>query len=320
MWVDETTRRVLFEANTPHPLCSTLLSVSFAADSYGQTKSLLAPSDPAGNVDLNNHSSLIWNSCVACDPELRVLIRMTSDPATFPGLQMCQIDASNELKIIGNLRKSMHFKEHQPYTLDPLDAPLFLEMDMPDWAPELIKEEKLYGQLFIPSKNHQFRNESGAFPTIHFVYGGPGVRLIKSVFNTSLFMKMQILCHFGFAVFLCDCPGSDGRGLAWASAIKHKMGQIEAPYHAHLLKQAAAKTQLIDTNRVGIYGHSYGGYLTLLAACQVSNTQEGKVCQRTSPSILVEREWRGETEGFSSPPTETRILGLVRHDCFSCHR
>ncbi|VDN15578.1 unnamed protein product [Dibothriocephalus latus] len=73
-----------------------------------------------------------------------------------------------------------------------------------------------------------------------------------------LFFRAQILCHYGYAVLLCDCRGSTNRGAAFAGHIKLRLGVPELDDHVQFLKEAARQTGLIDLNRVAIHGSSYG--------------------------------------------------------------
>merc|ERR1712038_26682 len=80
-------------------------------------------------------------------------------------------------------------------------------------------------------------------------------------------MRAQRLRWLGFAVVKCDNRGSSRRGLAFEGAIKKNLGRIE------VLDQVAAVRYLImrriaDSNRVGIYGWSYGGYLSAMCLCR----------------------------------------------------
>lgn len=76
-------------------------------------------------------------------------------------------------------------------------------------------------------------------------------------------MRAQRLRSLGFAVVKCDNRGSSRRGVAFESCIHQRLGRLE------VLDQVTAVRQLVqrgiaDPSRVGIYGWSYGGYLSAM--------------------------------------------------------
>mmetsp|Transcript_23219 Transcript_23219/g.23601 ORF Transcript_23219/g.23601 Transcript_23219/m.23601 type:complete len:359 (-) Transcript_23219:201-1277(-) len=80
-------------------------------------------------------------------------------------------------------------------------------------------------------------------------------------------MRAQRLCSLGFAVVKCDNRGSSRRGLSFEGTIKHRLG------HWEVLDQVTAVRYLVqhniaDPRRVGVYGWSYGGYLSAMCLCR----------------------------------------------------
>eukprot|EP00536_Pseudo-nitzschia_multiseries_P000953 jgi/Psemu1/250081/estExt_Genewise1Plus.C_120015 len=136
--------------------------------------------------------------------------------------------------------------------------------------PELITfpssdgEESLHLALYRPdSRIHG----PGPYPLICAVYGGPHVQRVNRSWSQCADMRAQRLRSLGFCVVKCDNRGSSRRGLAFESAISRRLGRLE------VLDQVAAVRQLtlqgiVDPNRVGIYGWSYGGYLAAMCLCR----------------------------------------------------
>ena len=98
------------------------------------------------------------------------------------------------------------------------------------------------------------------YPVIVAVYGGPGVQMIHDSWPGMGWD--QVLAHRGFVVWQLDNRGSRGRGHAWESVIFRDMGEHE------LLDQKDGIRYLeslgfADTSHMGIFGWSYGGYMTL---------------------------------------------------------
>lgn len=100
------------------------------------------------------------------------------------------------------------------------------------------------------------------YPLILSVYGGPAARMIRNTYYKN--GRSQALAQLGFIVFTMDHRGVARRGKKFETQMYMKLGQIEVDDHA-AGAQWMAKREYVDGNRVGIYGHSYGGYLTIMA-------------------------------------------------------
>lgn len=114
----------------------------------------------------------------------------------------------------------------------------------------------LYGRLTKPL-NFQ---PGTKYPLIVEVYGGPGVQLVRNQWYGVNWGQM--MAQKGYVVFTVDNHGSAGRGHAFEAPIFHDMGTHEVADQKtgveYLVKQG-----LVDADRVGITGWSYGGYMTL---------------------------------------------------------
>ena len=114
----------------------------------------------------------------------------------------------------------------------------------------------LYGRLTKPA-NYQAGTK---YPLIVEVYGGPGVQLIHDAWSGVSWTQM--MAQKGYLMFTLDNRGSSGRGHAFEEPIFHDMGTTEvADQRAgveYLIKQG-----MVDPERVGVTGWSYGGFMTL---------------------------------------------------------
>jgi dipeptidyl-peptidase 4 len=107
---------------------------------------------------------------------------------------------------------------------------------------------------FDPSKKH---------PVIVYVYGGPHSQVVRDAWGATTLLD-HLLASRGFLVWSLDNRGSFGRGHAWEAAVFRDMGRRE------LADQLAGVRHLktlpyVDGARIGIWGWSYGGYLTLFS-------------------------------------------------------
>lgn len=119
---------------------------------------------------------------------------------------------------------------------------------------------QLHAALYRPAG---FRPQQ-QYPLLLYVYGGPHGRLVRDVFDGDGIA--QRFAQLGFLVLAIDNRGTIGRGKRFeASTFQHLGGvdvedQITATW-AFVRSHADA----VDSSRVGVFGASYGGYLTLMA-------------------------------------------------------
>lgn len=116
----------------------------------------------------------------------------------------------------------------------------------------------LYGALYRPLHGEP------PYPTIVYVYGGPGPQVVSNEWRSTGNLRLQHLRQQGFLVFALDNRGSARRGLAFEGAIKHRMGTVEVDDQVDGVRWLIEQG-LTDAARVGIFGWSYGGYMTLMS-------------------------------------------------------
>ncbi|CAL8081363.1 unnamed protein product [Calicophoron daubneyi] len=236
----------------------------------------------------------------------------TTTPAKYP-----------VIKHVAWLRYHVSHKDALSLSLDPCAPPRVVRVSLeeieeelanqpdsgdgssPDSPPSQVKtsfsnkDTYLYGLLYVPNRPCP----PAGYPTIHYVYGGPSVQLIRGGYPKSLISQALVYCHFGYAFFLCDCRGSANRGIEFAGYIKNRLGQVELNDHAAFLRCVARSTGLIDLENVAITGSSYGGYLTLMAAMRYSHIY--RVAIAASPVV----DWTLYDTAYTE-----RYLGLPRQN------
>jgi dipeptidyl aminopeptidase/acylaminoacyl peptidase len=79
------------------------------------------------------------------------------------------------------------------------------------------------------------------------------------------FWRNQWLADHGFVVITLDGRGTPGRGKAFQDFVYGRFGTFEIADHAAALEQIAHQHPYMDMDRVGIFGHSWGGYFVLRA-------------------------------------------------------
>jgi dipeptidyl-peptidase 4 len=112
------------------------------------------------------------------------------------------------------------------------------------------------------------------YPVIDHVYGGPLPDWYAGTVVSTLgpWLLPQWLADQGFIVVSIDGRGTPGRGHGWERAINKRFGSVPLEDQVRGLKALAKKFPEMDLERVGIYGWSFGGYLSALAVLREPNT------------------------------------------------
>lgn len=102
------------------------------------------------------------------------------------------------------------------------------------------------------------------YPVLVYTYGGPHVQVVMDEWGRSNFLWHQLMAQKGYIIFALDNRGSAGRGHLFEEPIHYRLGAQELSDQrdgAAYLKSLP----FVDANRMGIWGWSYGGHMTLHA-------------------------------------------------------
>ena len=122
----------------------------------------------------------------------------------------------------------------------------------------------VYGIIIRPTTF----NASLKYPVIEFVYPGPQTTITPKSFpyitgGWNPIWLNQALSEMGFVVVIMDAPGTPGRSKAFHDVSYGHLGIAGGlADHVNGLQQLAKDRPYMDLNRVGIYGHSGGGFMT----------------------------------------------------------
>ncbi|HZC66513.1 MAG TPA: prolyl oligopeptidase family serine peptidase [Candidatus Dormibacteraeota bacterium] len=102
------------------------------------------------------------------------------------------------------------------------------------------------------------------YPVLVYTYGGPGVQVVVDGWGGAGFLWHQMMAQKGYIIFALDNRGSNGRGHVFEEPIHFRFGAQELSDQ----RDGAAYLRslpYVDANRIGIWGSSYGGHMTLHA-------------------------------------------------------
>ncbi len=117
-------------------------------------------------------------------------------------------------------------------------------------------ETDLYGLIFRPTGF----DPTHKYPIINYIYPGPQTGSVGSRSFSASRGDTQALAELGFVVVSLDAMGTPMRSKSFHAAYYGNMGDNGLPDQITGMKQLAEQFPWIDIDRVGIYGHSGGGF------------------------------------------------------------
>ena len=158
----------------------------------------------------------------------------------------------NNGEIIAWLNENIIDEQH------PL-SPFYSQLIMPEFGSLPTNDDTtlLYYKLYKPDNLEPGKK----YPVIVNVYGGPHAQRITNQFQGA--DMTQYFLQQGYIVFQLDNRGSNYRGTAFEFPIYEQLGNIEVEDQITGAKFLQS-LPYVDKDSIGIYGHSYGGYLALM--------------------------------------------------------
>ena len=230
---DEKNRVIYFKAGGREkgrdPYFSHFYSIGFD----GKALKLLTPED--GNHD------------IALSPDGKHFIDNYSQP-NVPSVSVLR-DLNG--KLVANLEKT----DISRLTATGWKPPMPIVVKARDGATDL------YGLMYTPMK----LDPTKKYPFINYIYPGPQAGSVGSRSFTPARNDHQALAELGFVVVQIDGTCNPLRSKKFHDACYGNMADNTLPDQVSGMRQLAGKFPYIDIERVGIWGHSGGGYATAAA-------------------------------------------------------
>jgi dipeptidyl aminopeptidase/acylaminoacyl peptidase len=155
---------------------------------------------------------------------------------------------------IGKWRNFTHVNEHMtaPFKAQSLN-----------WKSDNFNVQ---GWLILPDAEHNTRQKNGKLPLITVVHGGPAAAAGPNYIGAGSRRK---LLEQGYALFFPNPRGSFGQGEEFAASNVRDFGYGDLRDILSGVDAAIANAP-IDPDRLGITGHSYGGFMTMWTVTQTS--------------------------------------------------
>lgn len=125
------------------------------------------------------------------------------------------------------------------------------------------RDEKtdIYGIMCLPSHY----DASKKYPVLNYIYPGPQSGSVGTYNFRPVWRDFQAVAELGFVVVAVDAMGTPMRSKSFHDAYYGNMGDNGLPDNIAAIKQLAQKYKGMDIERVGIWGHSGGGFASTRA-------------------------------------------------------
>ncbi len=175
-------------------------------------------------------------------------------------------------------------------------------------VPSSHTEHPIYTRLYLPDAT----KFAGPRPLVVFSHGAGYLQHANYEWSNYFREHMfhTILANEGFIVVAPDFRASSGYGRDWRTAIYRNMGYPELEDFKDCIDYAVASHNA-DPDRVGIYGGSYGGFMTLMAMFLEPETYKAGAALRSVT------DWRHYNHGYTSNILNTPDIDPEAYDISS---
>jgi dipeptidyl-peptidase-4 len=175
----------------------------------------------------------------------------------------------------------------------------------------------IYGLMYTPSN----LDSTKKYPIINHIYPGPQSGSVGTRSFSPARADNQAVAELGFVVVEIDGMGTPGRSKAFADAYYGRMGDNTLPDQIAGMKELAQRYAFIDIDKVGIWGHSGGGFATAAAMLRhpdffdVGIAQSGNHDNRNYEDDWGERYQgllvkNGDTDNYADEANQTYAKNL----------
>jgi dipeptidyl-peptidase-4 len=137
--------------------------------------------------------------------------------------------------------------------------PEFIKVPMPDGV-------QLDGYRIVPPAFDSTRK----YPVLMYVYGGPAAPQVNDEWSGTRFLWHEMLAQRGYVVVVVDNRGAAWRGRDFRKVTQYRLGVRESQDQIDAAKWIGRQSWA-DAARIGLWGWSYGGYMTALTLARGGN-------------------------------------------------
>lgn len=179
----------------------------------------------------------------------------------------------------GKKLKALEPNKRVRETVTAYDLPAPEYMTVPAADGTLLNAYLIKPKDFDPQKS---------YPLLLYVYGGPGSQTVQKRWGGSRYLWHAYLAReHDVLVASVDNRGTGARGKTFKSGPYKKLGRLEAKDQIAAAKHLGQKPY-VDESRIGMWGWSYGGYMTLMSMLY----DEGPETIKVGAAVAPVTDWR----------------------------
>ncbi|HNP23819.1 MAG TPA: prolyl oligopeptidase family serine peptidase [Panacibacter sp.] len=257
--VDKKTKTIFFLASGKEPGRNPYYQHLYKTGIDGKGFALLTPENANHDIAVSPGGKYFTDNFSAPDQPTRTVLRETTSGKIIKELCKANID---DLMATG-----FHFTE--TFTATARDS-----------------VTTIYGAIWKPTNF----DPSKKYPVIDQSYTGPHTNMFPRTFMSTLARNNQAMAELGFIVVCVDGMGTAGRSKAFHNVSYKNMGK-NLTDHVLAIKELAKKYAWVDADRVGIFGHSAGGYDAGHAVLEFPDFYKVAVASSADHDFRMEKDW-----------------------------
>ncbi len=259
LFTDDKTGTVLFTASGKEKDRNPYYQFLYRIKMDGTGLTLLTPENANHDVFVSPDGKYFTDNISTLDQAPRSVLRESSSGKILSELAKANIDAL----------LAMNYKFPEIFTTTARDG-----------------KTTIYGAIWKPTNF----DPSKKYPVIDQTYTGPHTFMFPKNFMASLQRSNQSLAELGFIVITVDGLGTANRSKAFHNVSYKNMGK-NLTDHVIAIKDLAKKYSWMDANKVGIFGHSAGGYDAGHAVLEFPDFYKVAVASSGDHDFRMEKDW-----------------------------
>lgn len=258
-YIDRKTKQLLFSASGKEAGRNPYYRHLYRIHADGKNLALLTPENADHTVSISPDGKYFVDNYSTVNEPTKTVLRSSADGKVIATLSTASVDGLLE----------MGYKYPEVFTCTARDG-----------------QTTIYGVMWKPSNF----NPAKKYPVIDQSYTGPHTSTNPRNFSASLSRNNQALAELGFIVVTVDGMGTAGRSKAFQSISYKNMGKNLLD-HVIAIRELGKRYSWADTSRVGIFGHSAGGYDAGHAVLEFPDFYKVAVATSADHDFRMEKDW-----------------------------
>ncbi len=257
--VDNTSQTIFFTASGKEPGENPYYQHAYKIKMDGSGLTLLSPEKANHDISISPDGKYFTDNISTLDQPTKAVLREGNTGKILTRLTEANIDAL----------LAMNYHHPEAFTAIGRDG-----------------VTTIYGAIWKPTNFDPAKK----YPVIDQTYTGPHTFMFPRNFVSGMARSNQALAELGFIVVTIDGLGTANRSKAFHNVSYKNMGKNLLD-HVIAIRELAKRYSWVDTSRVGIFGHSAGGYDAGHAVLEFPDFYKVAVASSGDHDFRMEKDW-----------------------------